>query len=155
MTIKVLNKSEKIEIGKKLEKQFGISLVPGKIIMSGKERLFLYSGNLNIEQIKNLEEITFIERVGIYFAKIDESTNDIRLSIEGTQILREQITKNIYEISESEAEEWMKGHELNIQTGMKGFIVIKYKNDFLGVGKASENKISNFIPKNRRLREKR
>jgi NOL1/NOP2/fmu family ribosome biogenesis protein len=32
----------------------------------------------------------------------------------------------------------MKGRELNIKTGKKGFVVIKYKNDFLGTGKASE-----------------
>ena len=31
---------------------------------------------------------------------------------------------------------------------------MKYKDNFLGTGKASENKISNFIPKNRRLKEK-
>jgi len=31
---------------------------------------------------------------------------------------------------------------------------MKYKNDFLGTGKASENKIGNFIPKNRRLKHK-
>ena len=48
----------------------------------------------------------------------------------------------------------MKGNELEIQTGKKGFLIIKYKNDFLGCGKASEPKITNFIPKNRRLKEK-
>jgi NOL1/NOP2/fmu family ribosome biogenesis protein len=154
MTVRVLNKSEKAEIEKKLKGQFGISEVPGKIITSGKERLFLYSGSLNMQQIRDLEKITFIERVGIYFAKIDESTNDIRLSIEGTQILKEQITKNIFEIPDEHVEDWMKGHELNIQTGIRGFIVMKHKEDFLGTGKASENKIGNFIPKNRRLREK-
>ena len=48
----------------------------------------------------------------------------------------------------------MKGSELNLKSGMKGFVIIKYKNEFLGTGKASEEKISNFIPKNRRLKEK-
>ncbi len=154
MTVRVLNKSEKSEIEKKLREQFGIDKIPEKIIMSGKERLFFYSGGLDAWQIKKLEEITFIERLGVYFAKIDESTNDIRLSIEGTQILKEQISKNIFEIPDEHVEDWMKGHELNIQTGMKGFVVMKHKDDFLGTGKASENKIGNFIPKNRRLKEK-
>ena len=154
MTIKILSKSEKSEIERKLREQFGIDKIPEKIITSGKERLFLYSGSLDREDVKNLEKITFIERIGIYFAKIDESTNDIRLSIEGTQILKEQIKKNIFEIPDEHVEDWMKGHELNIQTGMKGFIIMKHKNDFLGTGKASENKIGNFIPKNRRLKEK-
>jgi NOL1/NOP2/fmu family ribosome biogenesis protein len=73
--------------------------------------------------------------------------------MEGTQLLKEQITRNIFEIeNEKDLEIWMHGSELNIKTGMSGFIVIKYKNDFLGCGKASENKIGNFIPKSRRLK---
>jgi NOL1/NOP2/fmu family ribosome biogenesis protein len=152
--IKILNKKEKQEIENKLNKQFGIKEISEKIIMKGKEKLFLFSGSFTNEEIKKLEELVVIEKVGVYFAKIDERTEDIRLSIEGSQILKNQIKKNVFEISEELVEQWMKGQELNIKTGKKGFIVIKYKNDFLGTGKASEEKISNFIPKIRRLKEK-
>jgi len=31
---------------------------------------------------------------------------------------------------------------------------MKYENDMLGTGKASEEKITNFIPKSRRLKDK-
>ena len=151
---KILNEKEKSKIVDKLNEQFGIIEVLGKIIMRGKERLFLYSGNLDEEEIEKLDSLVFIERAGIYFAKIEEPNEDIRLSIEGTQILKEQINKNIFEIPEELVEDWMKGHELNVQSGMKGFVVMKFKDEFLGTGKASENKIGNFIPKNRRLREK-
>jgi len=48
----------------------------------------------------------------------------------------------------------MSGNELNIKIGGKDFLVMKYKNNFLGTGKASENKITNFIPKSRRLKNK-
>ena len=48
----------------------------------------------------------------------------------------------------------MKGHELPIKTGKRGFLIMKHGEDFLGAGKASENKIGNFIPKNRRLKER-
>ena len=152
--MKILNKKEKQEIENKLNKQFGIKEISEKIIMKGKEKLFLFSGSFTNEEIKKLEELVVIEKVGVYFAKIDERTEDIRLSIEGSQILKNQIKKNVFEISEELVEQWMKGQELNIKTGKKGFIVIKYKNDFLGTGKASEEKISNFIPKIRRLKEK-
>ncbi len=187
--LKILSEKEKLEIKEKLNGQFGITEIPGKIFMRGEERLFLYSGNLGEEQIRTLEKIAFLERVGSYLGKIEES--GIRLSIEGAQILGNQITKNIFEIPSELVEEWMKGHELLIEDierlkhknetndsnltlsgqlinsvgvggrgvggGIEkpsGFVVIKYKSDFLGTGKASENKISNFIPKNRRLREK-
>ena len=33
-----------------------------------------------------------------------------------------------------------------------GFLAMKQKDDFLGTGKASAEKIGNFIPKNRRLK---
>ena len=152
-SLKILNSHEKKEIEKQLEERFGIKEIPGRIVMRGKERLFLYSGNMDEKEIKKLERASFIERVGIYFAKIEENEG-IRLSIEGTQILQNQIKKNILELDEKQLELWMKGSELNLKSGMKGFVIIKYKNEFLGTGKASEEKISNFIPKNRRLKEK-
>jgi NOL1/NOP2/fmu family ribosome biogenesis protein len=76
------------------------------------------------------------------------------LSIEGTQLLKDQITKNIFELDEKQAEQWMMGQELNLTTGKKGFYIIKFKDDLLGTGKISENKISNFVPKSRRLKYK-
>ncbi len=150
--LKILNKKEKAEIEKKLKEQFGIEQVPGFIVQRGEERLFLFSGNLSEEGIRLLEKCTFIERIGIYFAKI--IGNDIRLSIEGSQILKDQIKKNIFPLDSGQAEEWMKARELPIKTDKHGFLIMKHGEDFLGTGKASEEKIGNFIPKNRRLREK-
>jgi len=49
----------------------------------------------------------------------------------------------------------MKGQDLQIKTGKRGFFVMKYKDDFLGCGKASQEKIGNFIPKSRRLKKGR
>lgn len=151
--LKILNGKEKKAVENKLNEQFGISEISGKIIMMGKEKMFLFSGSFNKSQIKKLEKITLIERIGFYFAKIDERTKDIRLSIEGSQILGLEIKKNIFEINEDQTMEWMKGRELRIRTGKKGFLILKHKNDFLGTGKASEEKIGNFIPKSRRLKD--
>ena len=150
--LKILNQKEKSEIEKQLNEQFGVDSIPGMIVMRGQEKIFLFSGNFDEKDIKQLEECAFIERMGVYFAKI--VGDDLRLSIEGSQILKEQINKNIFSLNPSQAEEWMKGHELPIKTGSRGFIIMKHGSDFLGTGKASEEKIGNFIPKNRRLREK-
>ena len=152
--LKFLNKKEKEELLKKLNEQFGIKEIPWKIAHLGKERIILFSGNISEEEIFMIDDAARIEGVGIYFAKIDEKTNDIRLSIEGSQLLKEQITKNIFELTEEQAEQWMMGQELNLSTGRKGFLVMKFKDDFLGTGKASENKIGNFVPKSRRLKYK-
>ena len=154
--IHILSNQETQEIFSKLKWQFGIQKLHENsiLIKIGRERIFLFNGDFSDEQIKNLEKITFIERIGIYFAKIFSPTNEIKLSIEGTQILKNQITKNIFKLNEGQLNDWMLGKELNIKTGLKGIIVIKHQDDFLGCGKASENKIGNFIPKSRRLRSK-
>ncbi|MBI2056800.1 hypothetical protein HYT91_00935 [Candidatus Pacearchaeota archaeon] len=152
--IHILSPKEIQELLSKLNNQFGIQKISGKLIKIGKEKIFLFNGNFSEEQIKNLEKITFIEKIGVYIGAIFLPTDEIRLSIEGTQLFKEQIAKNIFEINEKQAEEWMQGQELNLQTDLRGIMVIKYKNHFLGCGKASENKIGNFIPKSRRLRSK-
>ena len=152
--IHILSNQETKEILSKLNEQFGIQKIPGRLIKIGKERIFLFNGDFSDEQIKNLEKIVFIEKIGIYVGAIFLPTDEIRLSIEGTQIFKDQITKNLFEINEEKFGNWMQGEELNIKTGLRGIIVIKYKNNFLGCGKASENKIGNFIPKSRRLRSK-
>lgn len=150
--IKILNKKENQEIVNKLKKQFGISNLNGILVKYGPEKIFLYQGSFSEQEIKKLERIVPVERIGIYFAKIQN--NQIRLSIEATQILQEQINKNIFELDDEQVENWMMGQELDVQTGKKDFLIMKYQNDFLGCGKASEKKIGNYIPKNRRLRIK-
>jgi len=154
MNLKILNKNEKEEITNKLKSQFGISKIPGEIIMRGKERMFLFSGSFDKNKIRILESLAPIERIGVYFAKKDERDGTLRLSIEGTQIFKDQIKDNIFELSKDQVEQWMKGQELQIKTGKRGFLAMKFKENFLGTGKASEEKIGNFIPKNRRLKEK-
>lgn len=150
--IKILTQQERKKIEQKLSQQFGIKEIPGKIVMRGAERLFFFTGEIDEEGIRKIEEIAPIEKTGVYFAKI--INDDIKLTIEGTQILKEQINRGIFEINDEQAEEWMMGRELEIKTGMKGFVVIKNRDDLLGCGKASENKITNFIPKARRLKNR-
>lgn len=152
--LKFFNKQEKEKFIKKLNEQFGIKEIPFELAKLGKERIMAFSGELSEKEILELDRIARIEGIGVYFAKIDENTKEIRLSIEGVQLMQEQITKNIFELDEKQAEQWMMGQEINITTGKKGFYIMKYKNDFLGTGKISIEKISNFIPKSRRLKYK-
>jgi len=150
--IKIFTQKEKKQLVEKLKRQFGVEEVKGIFVQMGLERLYLFQGSLTKRDLIELEQIIWIERIGVYFGKVIK--DEIRLSIEGAQILQNQITKSIFELSDEQAEEWMKGNELDIQTGEKGFLIMKYKDNFLGCGKASEHKIGNYIPKNRRLKEK-
>lgn len=152
--LKVLDEHKKDEIEKKLKEQFGIKKIPGTLLMKGKKRIFLYQGVLSGKEIKRLEKSIIIERVGIYFAKIVPGEDAIRLSLEGTNLLKNQLKKNVFNLNSGQAEEWMKGSELRIKTGRHGFLIMKYGQDFLGCGKASAEKIGNFIPKSRRLKRR-
>jgi len=148
-----LKGAERKEIEKAIEIEFGIKKIPGEVIMSGSEKLFLFSGDLSEEDVSKISELVPVERIGVYFAKV--IAGEVRLSIEGSQILKYQIKKNIFELDEKQAESWMMGDELNVASGMKGFVVMKYRDNFMGCGKASLEKISNFIPKTRRLKRRK
>ena len=149
--MRILGESEKNKVISELQERFGIKEIPGTLVMRGKERLFLFSGGFDGKALKRLEEKVIVERAGVYFAKIVDE--QLKLSIEGVNLLQSQISKNIFEMDDKSTGDWIRGRDLNIKTGLKGFFAMKNGNDFFGVGKASENKIGNFIPKSRRLRE--
>ena len=110
-----------------------------------------YSNTDNLEkELEKLSRITHIEGIGLYIAR--QENDEIRLSIEGSQLLSSQITKNIFELNELQLKQWMQGADLQIQNQERGIFIISYNNDFLGSGKLSEQKISNFIPKGRRIK---
>ena len=151
MEIKVLNSKEKHRIIEKLKERFGIKSIPYIIVQSGKERLRIASINLSTDEIKKLSQIANIELIGLYFATL--VNDEIRLSIDATHLLKSQINKNILEISEKEKEEWLKGGDLQKKNNERGFVIIRYKEDLLGTGKLSEEKIGNFLPKERRVKD--
>ena len=150
--LKFFKENEREKILKQLKQQFGIKNISFKLARLGKERIIAFSGDISDREVLNLDRVAHIEGIGLYFAK--EQMDGIRLSIEGSQILSNQITKNIFELDEKQAEQWMLGQELNIKTDKKGFFVMKFKEDMLGTGKVSENRITNFVPKQRRLKSK-
>lgn len=151
-TLKILTTKEKHQVEGKLNEQFGIKKIPGLLIRRGAERLFLFTGDFSINNIHELENEIPIERLGVYFAKF--VNDEIKLSIEGVQLMKDQITKNIFLLDEKQTVEWMSGQDLQISTGKYGFIILKHDDDFLGCGKASAEKIGNFVPKSRRLKNK-
>lgn len=164
----IVNKKEKKEILNLLNQQFGIKDLPFEILKQGKEKLFAISGGINQKIINEIDKVSNIEGIGVYFAKHEEKLDLIRLSIEGSQLLGNLglIKKNILELeSKKEFENWMAGQEIQTEEfqnlkkqvqDKEGFVVIRYKQDFLGIGKISKHKdkIGNFIPKNRRLKLK-
>lgn len=116
-------------------------------LMSDKDNLYLI--------FKDVEKINFsqlrINSFGLYFGEYRH--NELRLSIEGSQIIGKLAKKNIVELTKDQLKTWFKGNDVDIEIDCKGFVILKNNDDFVGCGRVKENKILNFVPKARRLSE--
>jgi len=145
--LKFLNSKETKEILKLIEEQWGAKLKLDYILIkNSKNRIFIVNKDISKIDFSKLR----INSIGMYFCDLE---NEIRLSIEGSQIIGPKSTKNIAEINESQVKQWLKGEDLEIQDkgNYHGFVIIKHENDFLGTGKFKENKILNYVSKGRRV----
>ena len=147
--MKPLTSTDKKRIIEKLNEQFGITDLPYLIIQFGAEKLRLYTGNLSKEELYYLDNEIRIENIGLYFAKYEN--DELRLTIDGVQLLKSQITKNIIELNDKEANQWLSGNDLDINTE-RGWKILKHKDEFLGCGKSTGERITNFMPKERRIK---
>ena len=95
-----------------------------------------------------------IDKEGVWYYKGAHMFRKEILSVFFEHLKIDECGKYLIELNEEQKETWMMGHELLMKTDKKGFVIIKYKEDMLGTGKASEEKIANFIPKSRRLKDK-
>jgi NOL1/NOP2/fmu family ribosome biogenesis protein len=147
--MKPLTSTDKKRIVEQLNKAFGITNVPGLIIQFGKEKLRLYTGNFSKEELYHLDNEARIETIGLYFAKIEN--DGIRLTLDGVQLFKDQINKNILELDDKTADLWLKGNDLDLKLD-QSYKIIKNNKEFLGCGKSTGEKVSNFVPKERRLK---
>jgi Uncharacterized conserved protein len=97
--------------------------------------------------------LTRVQQVGLYVPKMVKG--DVILSIEGSQLLGAAITKNIIELSEEEAEEWMKAAPIERSEKIESRYVIARCGDFyLGSGRVSrDGKIYPQVAQWRRIPE--
>jgi len=144
--LKILNSKEIKEILKLIEKQWNSKLkFDYGFLKNNRNRVFII--NKDIQKIE-LEKLR-INSIGMYFC--ETRNNEIRLSIEGSQIVGPKASKNIIEINEPQVKQWFKGEDLEINGNYDGFVIIKHNNDFLGTGKYKSGKVLNYVRKSRRI----
>lgn len=145
--LKILNKKEIKNILSIIKKQFDADVKLDYVfLINNKNRLYIVNKevfDINIDKLK-------INSFGLYFGEF--RSDGLRLSIEGSQLIGPYAKKNVLELDDKQAREWLKGYDSFLKLKEKGFVIIKNKNDFLGCGKVVENKILNYVPKTRRLR---
>jgi NOL1/NOP2/fmu family ribosome biogenesis protein len=151
MKIRFIKSSEKKKMTSQLKKKFGISNLPFLLIESGKEKIRGFTGHISKEEILDLSLLTNIETLGLYLMR-KESENDIRLTIDATHLLKNQITKNIVEISDTQLHDFIRGNNIEMQAP-QGNIIIKNNDDLIGGAKSNTEKVFNYVPKNRRIKK--
>ena len=142
--MKILNKKEIREIQGLIKEQFDVDFEFSDVVLKdNNDKVYLISNDF-----KDVELTVRINSMGLYFCKIQNGR--IRLSIEGSQLVKGK--KNVIEIEDSEVKKWLMGEELKTEKDLKGFVIIKNKNDYLGCGEAKEGRILNYVSKDRRIR---
>jgi NOL1/NOP2/fmu family ribosome biogenesis protein len=144
-----LSNPKKKKILVQLNDQYGITKLPYLLLQFGKEKTRLYSGSLSKQDLINIDRQARVETLGLY--AINNQQDQIRLTIEGVQLFKDQITKNILELNKEQADQWLRGIDLDIKSD-SNFKVLKYKKDFIGCGKSTGERITNFVPKERRIK---
>ena len=142
----ILDKKEHARIVSLLNEQFGFSSLGDFILIrSGKERLWLTNRDVLETDFSRMR----VETIGLYFGTTEK--DGIRLSIEGSQIVGKQASRNVIDIDEKQLFMWLRGFDLDIPCE-SDYVLLRHKNDFVGCGKRKSGGILNFIPKDRRIK---
>ncbi len=134
---------------KMIEQQYGKipELFDKAAFIRGKEKIHIVTRDIEKIELKNLR----INSIGLYIAEV--KNEQLRLSIEGSQLIGPSATKNVCEIDDEQMKKWFKGEDLKVSEEYEGFVILKHNNDYVGSGKYKEGYILNFVPKARRLLE--
>jgi len=153
MRVKKLNKREVERILRKIKERFGCLVDPSgySFYITNKGRIFLCTrGVSNLFSLKRGR----VEGLGLYFAFLTHR-NEIRLSVEGSQIIFPRAKKNIFYATNKQILSWIRGFDLDLEQNMDdlepGFVLIVYKNDCFGCGRFTGSRIINYVRKSRRI----
>lgn len=92
-------------------------------------------------------------RFGMKLASHDKKIG-WRLSSSAVQIIKNAITQNILNLERKDQfVSYFFGHKTQVNFPDSNFVVVKYKNDFLGSGKVRDSILHSYFPKSRRTNE--
>lgn len=146
-TLTFLNRKQTKPLLESLKEQFGFEgELDYAFVQNTIDNIYIVKRDIDVIDTSELR----INNIGLYFAEV-QKRGDLRLSIEGSQIIGPHCTKNVLELTDAQAQDWMKGYELETTTDMKGFVLIRHGNDFMGTGQVKLGKLLNYVPKARRV----
>lgn len=148
----ILNSKDRKIIKQQLFAEFGVNEIPKDIVyfcLNKKERVYVCNKEIFDIDLENLRVNAF----GLYFGTF--MPDGFRLSLEGSQIIGPLATKNVFIINENQRDEYLKGENLVCENKefQKHYVLVKFGNDILGVGRVKDNILTNHLPKARRLKK--
>jgi NOL1/NOP2/fmu family ribosome biogenesis protein len=149
MQIKILNSGEKKKIIEDLNEKFGITELPWLLVMAGKGKIRAFSGSMTRDEIAKLSYDVRIELPGLYILR--EESDGYRISHDGLFIFKNMATKNIIDISDKQADEWLRGENIEIDSEDK-WVLLGNKGELIGCGKVKDKKVINYVPRERRVK---
>jgi NOL1/NOP2/fmu family ribosome biogenesis protein len=142
----VLNSKRIKEITTLLREQWGFDEKIPHGFLQKQNDVFVSSRDIDKIELSALN----VNSVGMYFAEL--RNGQLRLSIEGTQMIGPKAKHNVVELSDTEWQLWLSGG--NIPTEEKpqhdSFVMVRHGNDFYGCGRIKDGMLLNFVPKARR-----
>ncbi len=143
-----LNSKEVKRILEQLDEQWGFTEdLDYAFFMNNQRRVALVNRDFAVVADAHLR----INSLGLYLCEVMEN-GEIRLSIEGSQLIGPHASKHVIDVDFVSAKRWMFGEDLEIPFGdVTTFVILKCGNYFLGCGRYKNGIVSNHVSKNRRI----
>lgn len=151
LPLRILNSKETKTIKEAVRSQFGYEFLEDFVFLqNNKNKVFITNRDIAKIELHQLK----INSIGLYIGEY--KNNKMRLSIEGAQLVAQGAEKNVLALSRDDARLWMGGNDISVRKKPENrgeFVILKYNKDVLGCGRVSEEKIANYVPKERRTKE--
>ncbi len=144
----VMNSKSIKEITKLLQQQWGYGDKLECGFLQKENDIFLITKDVDRIGLNSLN----VNSLGLYFAELRHE--QLRLSIEGSQIVGKKATKNVVELDDNQLKQWLAGEEIELTESScenNSYVIIKHGSDFFSCGRIKDGKLLNFVPKSRRL----
>ena len=146
MKLEVLNTREIKAIRKLLDSQFGFKEKLNYVFLKNdKNKVFIVSEDVKKIDLDKLK----INTIVLYFGEWRKK--EFRLSLEGSQMIGPLAKKNVVFLDEQQMKWYFEGMDLDMDLGAENrFVILKFREDFIGCAKYKEGKLLNFMPKEHR-----
>ncbi len=145
--LRILNTRDVKRLQQLLGEQHG-GAMPADVafLQDYKNHIFLVTRDVMRVDLEQLR----LNSLGLYVGEMN-AYGELRLSIEGSQLLGVHATRNVRELDAEQVRAYFRGEEITLdpsqQPGGQPFLLLKYRNDFLGAAKCKGGKLLNYLPK--------